>query len=1111
MTRLHHAMPHHTHRFVAHTRDAKRSGQHLSFVDDWRAGAPMLRREVRQATHVRTTRRLISPQTRPAQAPRESGRAPDREVSRAVFALTLLTVAGVASAATMSSGAPGSQAASLGALGRRSLFTESMAALPPVLPSHSAAVSGINALLGARPSHPASGDVLAQCVPVGHAQPLGISPAPANSDEAQRAGLMTYREDLQRVVVSMIREAVAASDDVTRAAFANAEVLSPRYMVLRVKKRDAQGQRIPLLYVAPYGIALYLRDERGRWQAFALSLSPNAPSLVTPIAACGPRGRLGTWCLAETLGPVFWGERWASIESSIDEGDDLRFMGTRAGATVSPGWPSPETPVLDSPDMEEVAEILLEKVTHNDAQDPGGRPVGTRFPRLPRHATLRATGDASGPSALASRLALSGLECLAAVVRTGTFDQSAIALLQHLWPDAPARLPDGTATSQSPASAPVLETFFRESFSGPLGRGVQWSLPPDVYVEYLPDLAQNGVKVFQIDGELYGAAVARTRKHASDLRPLKDMRAELGPESLCRISRGVGADVDGMCLECHGEQEGEVSVTEQGATVTQHQAIEASPLVRLRVAIYSEAVSTSDGGLAFFAFGRLGHFDEAGVPRVSAQSPVVDPSVYASELNGELTYYEQASTDGPVGGRRVRLTLGNMPIAAPFGTYRDRHGTLHGVVQLSHDVYYRFTLPVGDAERSTHQVHLHYRQAEHHDIREYRTAQNHRAAAENAIVLPTISYGDARTLLQLYLKVWEDAPSPAEVWRGLEDISLSVVEARRAIHTLTQAIEHRVAASRTPAASPRASGSSPPQEVDAALMPMFNRLWSRWQGYPTQAEAFINAISRDFVSRPAPLAVWSQLPFVGDVQTARDVLSIFETLFPDMHNLQELVNGSPRAARDVGDQMREVSGNANIAVAEVTLVDGTRTIYYSMSGLQRRELRTSASNVRIVDAGRAYKRRQDNVIYQRRKALRTGTDVTFTEPPHLRYAMADVDLPTYNAATQGAQARTLDTERMILAQIYADHPSGENVIRSIVMCSRMPFCDSCAINLAMIPYHYPDAELRLYYVAPSPRDRQARGGATSEAPSPAPAAAQPPGRTGDGTGRRRMTPRQQDA
>lgn len=741
----------------------------------------------------------------------------------------------------------------------------------------------------------------------------------------------------------------------------------------------------------------------------------------------------------------------------------------------------------------------------------GGRPVDTRFPRRPRHATLRATGDASGPSALASRLALSGLECLAAVARTGTLDQSAIALLQHLWPDAPARLPDGTATSQSPASAPVLETFFRESFSGPLGRGVQWSLPPDVYVEYLPDLAQNGVKVFQIDGELYGAAVARTRKHASDLRPLKDLRAELGPESLCRISRGVGADVDGMCLECHGEQEGEVSVTEQGATVTQHQAIEASPLVRLRVAIYSEAVSTSDGGLAFFAFGRLGHFDEAGVPRVSAQSPVVDPSVYASELNGELTYYEQASTDGPVGGRRVRLTLGNMPIAAPFGTYRDRHGTLHGVVQLSHDVYYRFTLPVGDAERSTHQVHLHYRQAEHHDIREYRTAQNHRAAAENAIVLPTISYGDARTLLQLYLKVWEDAPSPAEVWRGLEDISLSVVEARRAIHTLTQAIEHRVAASRTPAASPRASGSSPPQEVDAALMPTFNRLWSHWQGYPTQAEAFINAISRDFVSRPAPLAVWSQLPFVGDVQTARDVLSIFETLFPDMHNLQELVNGSPRAARDVGDQMREVSGNANIAVAEVTLVDGTRTIYYSMSGLQRRELRTSASNVRIVDAGRAYKRRQDNVIYQRRKALRTGTDVTFTEPPHLRYAMADVDLPTYNAATQGAQARTLDTERMILAQIYADHPSGENVIRSIVMCSRMPFCDSCAINLAMIPYHYPDAELRLYYVAPSPRDRQARGGATSEAPSPAPAAAQPPGRTGDGTGRRRMTPRQQDA
>lgn len=67
---------------------------------------------------------------------------------------------------------------------------------------------------------------------------------------------------------------------------------------------------------------------------------------------------------------------------------------------------------------------------------------------------------------------------------------------------------------------------------------------------------------------------------------------------------------------------------------------------------------------------------------------------------------------------------------------------------------------------------------------------------------------------------------------------------------------------------------------------------------------------------------------------------------------------------------------------------------------------------------------------------------------------------------------------MILAQIYADYPVGENVVRSIVLCSRLPFCDSCAVNLAMVPYHYPDAELRFYYVAPSPRDRLTQPDAT---------------------------------
>lgn len=215
----------------------------------------------------------------------------------------------------------------------------------------------------------------------------------------------------------------------------------------------------------------------------------------------------------------------------------------------------------------------------------------------------------------------------------------------------------------------------------------------------------------------------------------------------------------------------------------------------------------------FFAFGRMGRLDEHGVPHVSPDSPLVDPSVYAPELDGELSFYEQSTTEGPVGGRRVRLTLGDMRIAAPFGTYRDTDGALHGVVQLTSDVYYRFGLPdsdEGESSRSSRRVRLHLRAAKHRDIRAYRTAQHHRAAAENATVLPTIAYGDARTFLQLYLKLWQQAPSPGDVWRGLEDVSLSVIEARQAVRDLTQAIEHRVAAARTPPASPGASGFSPP-------------------------------------------------------------------------------------------------------------------------------------------------------------------------------------------------------------------------------------------------------------------------------------------------------------
>lgn len=1059
---------------------------HQAFVEDWRASMSLPRRAHLHISHSRTPRSSTPRETPVPASALASGNTTHRESSQAAFALSLLTVvcaAGVASAAVVP-GASGTSANALRSISRRSVTSEVPAVAAPVGLSHSETLAGLYALLRVWPSHPGGEGVLEQCLPDHRTRSVGATAVPVGGNEALRAGLTAYRDDIQRAVVSLIREAVAASDANTRAAFAEADILMPSRKLLIVEHATALGLPPKVkVYDASHAISLHLRNEEGRWQEFALSLAYEAPALITPVTGDWPHGQIKDRWIAETYGPVFWGERWASIESSIGEKDKIIFTIERNGASISPGWPSPESSVLDSPDMEEIAELLLETVLKRSPRD--RREVRGESP-MPR-SRRDAISDSDGAKALASRLSMTGLKCLAAVVQADKLHQDAISLLWHLWPDAPAEAHTQSLAQVPQEAAPQAPTLpdviHHEAFDGPYGRGVTWSLPPDVYVEYLPDRAQNGVKVFSIDGELYGASVAHTRKHASDLRPLKDMRAALGPESLCRISRGIGADVDGMCLECHGEQEGEISVTEQGATLAQHQALEASPIVRLRVAIYSRPFSTADGSLAFFAFGRLGHFDEAGVPRVSEHSPVVESSVYPSELYGEMTYYEQATTEGPVGGRRVRLTLGDMHISVPFGTYRDRRGTLHGVVQLSHVIYYRFTMPAGENVRVTHGVHLHQRDAEHRDIRAYRTAQNHRAAAENAIVFPSLTYGEGRTLLQLYLKVWRQSPSPADVWRGLEDISLSVVGARRAIHTLTQAIEHQVAVSRTPPASPGASGLSPPPDVDAELMPMFNRLWSHWQHYPAQAEAFINAISRDFVSRPTPLAVWSQLPFVGDVQTTRDVLSIFETLFADMPSLQSLVGGNARASRDVSDQMRVISGTANIAVAEVTLVDGTRTIYYSMSGLQRRGLRTRESSVRVVDAGKAYRQRQENVISQRRNAPRTGTETTFTEPPHLRFAMAVADLPTYSAATQGTQARTLDTERMILAQIYADYPSGENVVRSIVLCSRMPFCDSCAVNLAMVPYHYPDADLRFYYVSPSLRDRRARDSATSEAPS----------------------------
>lgn len=1058
MTRMHPSMPPHAHRPNAHMHDAPPRRRRHALADDWRAGRALPRRQVRNSARAQRSNIESSRATR--------AEARD-QTATAAFAVTLLAVASVAGVANLASAsAPRGPFTGLRAMGRSRTAPPVVATEPPVTLPHSQAIAGIRTLLKLRPAREDNGGVAPQCLPSPSTSAIGISPLTADSDAALRMGLSAYREDLQRVVVAMIRDAVAAADPDTRDAFANAEVLRPRYMTLRVSHKGAQGWPPPGIYFASSGITLNLRDEQGRWRPFALSLSAQAPALVTPLSTCRVRGPFDAECLKRTLGPLFWGDRWASIVEKIDETDTIRFMSTRAGATVSPGWPSPDTPVLQSPDMEEVAEILLETVIR-------GEPSNERLGSRPRRS---AVGDAGGARALATRLSASGLECLAAVIGARTFDDDAAALLRHLWPASPAQVSDVVALPQPHA----LATFPHESFNGPLGRGVQWVLPANVYVEYRPDLTQNGVKVFNIDGTLYGTTVARTRKHASDLRPLDQMRNELGPLALCRISRGVGVDVDGMCLECHTERNGEVSVTEQGATVTQHQALEASPLARLRVAVYSQPFEAEDGHRQFFAFGRLGEFDAQGIPQVTSNSPLVAGDVYARELDGELGYFEQATTAGPVGGRRVRLTLGNMHVAAPFGTYRDRHEVLHGVVQLSREVYYRFTLPGGDAGDgggaggAPQRVHMQYRHAGSRDIREYWMAQHHRAAAENASVLPTISYGETRTLLQLYLHMWEQAPSPSEVWQGLEDIPLSVAEAREAVGQLTRAIEWHVASARGAGNTHSVGGdemdgsparSSP--DVDPALLPAFNRLWSHWQRYPGQADAFIGAVARDFVSRPSPLAVWSQLPFTGDVQTTRDVLALFEEVFPGMPDLQSLVTGEAHAARDVDDDMRLVSLKANIALAEVTLADGTRMIYYCLSGLQRRVLPTNSPTVRFVDAGRAYLERENNVITQQGEGPRSRAQPYPTEPPELRFVVADANLPTYHAASGIAKSRALDTERLILAQIYADHPAGENVVRSIVLCSRLPFCDSCAVNLAMVPYHYPDAALRFYYVAGS--------------------------------------------
>ncbi|MGR9577842.1 deaminase domain-containing protein [Pandoraea sputorum] len=1059
MTRMHPSMPHHAHRPNAHKRDAPPRRRCHALADDWGAGRALPRRPLHNSA------RAQRGEVGSSRAPGEDVRS---QAASAAFALTFLALASVASVANAAAAdVPRGPFTGLRARGRRQTVLPVVSTQPPATLAQSQAIAGIRTLLKFRPAPDENGNVASQCLPSPRTSAIGISPPAADSEAALRMGLSAYREDLQRVVVAMIRDSVAAAPPETREAFANAEVLRPRYMTLRVTHKGTKGWPPPSIYFAPSGITLNLRDEQGRWRPFALTLAAQAPALVVPLPTCRVQSPSDAQCIKRTLGPLFWGDRWASIAEKIDDTDTVRFVSMRAGATVSPGWPSPDTPVLESPDMEEVAEILLETLIRGE---PSNERLGSRLRRS-------AMNDVGGARTLATRLRASGLECLAAVIGAGTFDNDAMALLRHLWPSGPVQVSDVVALPQPPAPA----TFPHESFSGPLGRGVQWVLPPNVYVEYRPDLTQNGVKVFDVDGTLYGATVARTRKHASDLRPLDQMRNELGPLALCRISRGVGIDVDGMCLECHTEPDGEVSVTEQGATITQHQVLEASPLARLRVAVYSQPFESEDGRRQFFAFGRLGEFDAQGVPRVTSNSPLVPGEVYARELEGELGYFEQATTAGPMGGRRVRLTLGNMHVAAPFGTYRDRHEVLHGVVQLSREVYYRFALPggnVGEAGGMPRRVRLQYRHAGNRDIREYWIAQHHRAAAENASVLPTISYGEARTLLQLYLRMWEQAPSPSEVWHGLEDIALSVAEAREAVGQLTHAIEWHVASARganngdggdaDEVDGPRVR-SAP--EVDPALLPMFNRLWSHWQRYPGQADAFIGAVARDFVSRPTPLAVWSQLPFTGDVQTTRDVLALFEEVFPGMPDLQSVVSGKARAARDVDNRMRHVSTNANIALAEVTLADGTRTIYYCLSGLQRRVLPTNAPTVRFVDAGRAYLERENNVITQQGEDPLARAQAHPTEPPELRFVVADANLPTYHAASGTAKSRTLDTERLILAQIYADHPAGENVVRSIVMCSRMPFCDSCAVNLAMVPYHYPDAALRFYYVASGPLTR----------------------------------------
>ncbi|MCE4059581.1 hypothetical protein LXM60_05055 [Pandoraea sputorum] len=1095
MTRMYPSMPHHAHRPNDHKRDAPPRKRCHALADDWGAGRALPRRPLRNSA-------------RAQRSDVESSRAPGEEVrsqaASAAFALTFLALASAASVASVANAAaanvPRGPFTGLRAMGRGQTVPPVVSTQPPVTLAHSQAIAGVRTLLRFRPASDDNGGVAPQCLPSPRTSSIGISPPAADSEAALRMGLSAYREDLQRVVVAMIRDSVAAADPDTREAFANAEVLRPRYMALRVTHKGAKGWPPPSIYFAPSGIALNLRDEQGRWRPFALTLAAQAPALVVPLSTCRVRSPSDAQCIKRTLGPLFWGDRWASIAEKIDDTDTVRFVSMRAGATVSPGWPSPDTPVLESPDMEEVAEILLETVIRGE---PSNERLGARARRS-------AMVDAGGARTLATRLSASGLECLAAVIGAGTFDDDAMALLRHLWPTGPVQVSDVVALPQPSA----LATFPHESFSDPLGRGVQWVLPANVYVEYRPDLTQNGVKVFEVDGTLCGATVARTRKHASDLRPLDEMRNELGPLALCRVSRGVGIDVDGMCLECHTERDGEVSVTEQGATVTQHQVLEASPLARLRVAVYSQPFEAEDGRRQFFAFGRLGEFDAQGVPQVTSNSPLVPGEVYARELEGELGYFEQATTAGPVGGRRVRLSLGNMHVAAPFGTYRDRHEVLHGVVQLSREVYYRFALPggnEGEAGGAPGRVRLQYRHARSRDIREYWIAQHHRAAAENASVLPTISYGGTRTLLQLYLRMWEQAPSPSEVWHGLEDIPLSVAEAREAVGQLTRAIEWHVASARRAGNGGNMDGrgggdeadgrdvdevdgprvrSAP--EVDPALLPTFNRLWSHWQRYPGLADAFIGAVARDFVSRPSPLAVWSQLPFTGDVQTTRDVLALFEEVFPGMPDLQSAVSGKARAARDVDDRMRHVSMNANIALAEVTLVDGTRTIYYGLSGLQRRVLPTNAPTVRFVDAGRAYLERENNVISQTGERPLPRAQAFPTEPPELRFVVADANLPTYHAASGAAKSRTLDTERLILAQIYADHPAGENVVRSIVMCSRMPFCDSCAVNLAMVPYHYPDAALRFYYVCGSSSSRTPP--AAVSVPTDTPATAMPPDR-----------------